>query len=315
MPKASFASKDQYHLSLGFQEGWAEIVAASTQVYQFPPNKETGKQSPPFLAQVIVFQKTDEKGVRTSDEPIQNEIKIEGDLNKMRPGRAKSRDDQEPEDLSDELGTTGNCVFSEGAKVSDKSPWGVLSKSLEEKGFRSDILGEGYSPDLVGIKGYFKQIVGEKFKTRDTGEEKQASYLVCDKLTVRPYESKGKPAAAPAKAAKPAAAKSSSPAIAPAETSTPTSTPGSSAIENGDLEGIAVQLLSDLARDLTGQALSTTKLYSALYGRLLKLGSKVDRASYPSIQAMFKSSDWLTDQFVIGELGEFDGETATFAAA
>ena len=287
MPKASFASKDTYEVKAGFQEGWFEITDAKVKVFQFPPNKETGDQTAPFLAQILSIQKTDEKGRHTDDDALETILKIEKDLGKMRPGNAENRDDDEPEDLGDELDTEGNCIFVEdGSKINNKSRFAVFMKSLEEKGFKPDILACGFSPDLVGLKGFAKSISGGKFP----GSEKEATYLVVDQITQFPYEKKGKATSA-------ASSKSAAPAK---KTAAPVKKDNAAAEveeESGDdaADEAATAILVELAADLSGETKDQKKVYTMAYSRLVKNKDR-DKKLDKSVQELLKKEDWLAEK-------------------
>lgn len=292
MPKVSFASKDQYEPKLGFQEGWFEITDAKTQVFQYPPNKDSGEQTPPFLAAILTFQKTDEQGKATDDEPQERALRIEKDLNKMRPGTATSRTDSEPSDEGGELDTIGNCIYAEeGVKINKNSAWAVFCSSLESKGFKAEIIGEGYLPDLVGLKGHAKSEKGEKRNIG--GKDVEPNYLMVDKITVYPYEGKAAkkgPAAATSKApanAAPAATKNAAPA-------TKQAAPAAAAAEpNEDADTSATAILAGLAAELQGQQRDAKKVYSMAYSRLVSDKAR-DRKLDKAISDLLKDNDWLT---------------------
>jgi hypothetical protein len=296
MPKVSLASKDAYETKLGIQEGAVEIIAARTEVFQFPPNKESGEQSAPFLASVLGLVKLDDNGARLDEEPNEKVLRIDKDLAKMRPGTASSRTDTDPTDEGSELGTIGNCIFTEsGAKINNKSQYAVFSKSLEDCGFKTEILSEGYFEDLVGLKGHVKTVAGEKVNAN--GREFQANYFVFDKIWSFPYEqaaaAKGK-AATKTTAAKgknnglaavpaPAATAVASPAIATAEAL-------ADADEAADLT--ATQLLSELSNELTGEARDSKKVFSMAYSRLMKIKDR-DRKLDKTVGELLKDDNWI----------------------
>lgn len=290
MPKVSFASKDQYEPKLGFQEGWFELIDAKTQVFQYPPNKDSGEQVPPFLAAILTFQKTDEQGKATEDEPLERALRIEKDLNKMRPGNATSRTDSEPSDEGDELDTTGNCIYAEeGQKINKNSAWAVFCSSLEAKGFKSEIIGEGYLPDLIGLKGHAKAEKGEKRNIG--GRDVEPNYLMVDKITVYPYEAKGKKPAASATSNKaPAATKNAAPAAAPAAKQ---AAPAATAEPNEDADAAATAILAGLASELQGQQRDAKKIFSMAYSRLVSDKTR-DRKIDKAISDLLKDNDWLT---------------------
>lgn len=206
MGKLSFASKDAVVGGMGIQEGNVEIVAACGKVHQFPPNKKSGNQSAPFCCAAIQLQRLDKDMNPTEDEPQWEYLTYGKDsLEKYHPGNASSPDDDDPEDLGSEVDTEGNTIFvvDESAKLRTTCKWMIFAKSLEAQGFKPDILGRGYFPDLVGTKGHVKTLTMEKIDDSD----KAPTCLVFDKIVVYPYSKGGaKKAAAPAKSGKAATA-------------------------------------------------------------------------------------------------------------
>lgn len=207
MPKGSFAQKDAYEMKAGFNEGWGEITAARSAIIQYQPNKQTGEQAPPMIVALLSIQRTDESGRPTSDELVEQELKIEGDLSKIRPGLVTSRDDENPQDLGNTIGTEGNCLFVEdGVKINKTSRFMIFERSLEEKGFKPEILGCGYFPDLVGLRAHFKTQPGKKFVGRK-GEDVQMDDFVVTKISQYPYEVKAKASGSTGRGRPPAAPK------------------------------------------------------------------------------------------------------------
>lgn len=280
MPKASFASKDAYEPKLGFQEGWGEIVEARTQVFQYPANRESGEQTPAFLAAVLLIQKTDDQGNPVEEEAQEKVLRVEKDLHKMRPGQATARDDQDPEDQGDELDTQGNTIYIEdGAKINKNSSWMVFVKSLEDKGFKAEILGEGYIPDLVGLRGHFVTTKGEKRNIG--GRDVEPAYFLCDKITRYPYEQKAKATARTV--AKPASSGTATNGNAKA---------AAAAAAANDAEAVARRILVELAPDLAGSSKDIGKVKAMAYGRLMKDKSR-DRKQDKDIQTLFADADFL----------------------
>lgn len=289
MAKVSFAASDTYVPALGFQEGNFEVTGAKISVFQYPPSKKTGEQLAPFLACVLTLQKTDEQGNATEDEPMEKPLRAEKDLGKMRPGNAQSREDDEPEDLGDELNTEGNCIYAEeNAKINANTQFAKFMKSLEEKGFRADILGAGYMPDLIGLKGHAKSEKGEK-QVID-GRDVEANYFVVDRITVRPYEkSTAKKPTAKASTAASAATSAAKPATKPAakeEAEAPE--------VNEDAAATATAILAELATELEGETRDAKKLFSMCYSRLVRekdRNKKLDK----EVQELFKNEAWLIE--------------------
>lgn len=302
--KVSFATKDAYEPKLGFQEGNFDVTAAKTQVFQYPPNKESGEQSQPFLAAIITFQRTDEKGEPLDEEPQDRVLRIEKDLSRMRPGQADSRDDPDPEDLGDELDTVGNAIFGEEhSKINANTAWSVFVHSLEQRGFKPEILGEGYMPDLVGLRGHATTQKGEKRNIG--GREVEPAYLVVDKITHFPYEAKP---AAPVKkpAGKAAAASAAASAASPVAVgqnagakpngtgaSGPVAVPSPKATAGSDAaEALATEIVTELAADLAGDKRDSQKFYAMAYARLVRNKGR-DRKLDAHVQALLKNQEWL----------------------
>lgn len=307
MAKVSYGLDQFYEPKLGFVEGFAEIVEARTQVFQFPPNKESGDQFAPFLAAVLLFQPTNQDGVATSEQPLEKVFRIEKDLTKMRPAHAASADDPDPEDLGSELDTIGNCIFTEsGAKINVNSSWANFVKTLANCGFDAGILANSYLPDLVGTKGHFATVKGEKRSIQ--GRDVEPTMLIADKITVRPYDPKGKKAAAGASkangtdksATKLTAVKATkdvepaATAATPATSAVSTSTASTSAAApNEDVESTATVILAELAGDLKGQQRDKQKVFGLAYSRLLKDKSRDKKQDKP-IQDLWHDDEWLT---------------------
>jgi hypothetical protein len=294
MPKVSYATKDLYEPKLGFQEGWFEIVAAETKVFQYPPNRETGKSNgEPFLAAVLMFQRTDEQGAALDEEPQERMIRIEKDLNKMRPGMATSSTDDDPDDMGAEIDATGNCIYTQaGASVNTNTGWANFIKSLEERGFKAEILGQSYLPDLVGTKGHAVTVKGEKRSFE--GKDVEPNLLVVDKLTYRPYE--GKKGKAPAKTTTAAAkangvpAAPSKAAAAPAKTAPAAAPPPAPSGEDADSS--AAVILAEINGDLDGETREAKKVWALAYARLLKDKDR-DKKLDKSVQDLWRDEDWL----------------------
>lgn len=309
MPKASLASTDAYESKMGFQEGWFEVAEASVQVFQFPPNKTTGKQADPMLAQILMVFKTDSKGVRESDEPLELNLKIEGDLTKARPGQAKSREDNDPKDLGAEVGTTGNCIYidSEDYKINAKNRIVMFNKSLEEQGFDPKILKHGFSPDYIGLIAHGKTVKGEKFTTRE-GTEGEASWFVVDKILKHPAKTAGKVTPI----TKPSATGKAKPTVPVPATPMPTAEPEPSEIAGAsDAETSALVILASIAADKTdGLPVPLQKLKTMAYSRLIS-NKQRDKNLDKEVQDLFKNSDWLENGAM--ENGwEFDLKEQTF---
>ena len=295
MPKIGFTKDSQYEAQAGFNEGWGQVTDAKIVVHQYQPNKKTGEQGPPHLSLALTLQRTDEKGTGDGSEPVVEYLSIEKDLGKMRPGQANSPDDSDPSDQGGALGTEGNVIFAEeGAKFNTKTKFAIFEKSLEECGFKSEILGRGYAPDLIGLVAHFTQMKMDLRGLERAADQKEPTALAVDKIAVYPYEIKGKAGAAKKVAAKPAkstpAPSASSAAPAPA-----------SAIEaqNGDSwPDEAVTIFGEIAEALSGKPMSLQKLVTMCIPASIKVTK--DPAVRKSIQNAFR-----TDSFVISQAEAF----------
>lgn len=205
MPKASFATKDAAKGGFGMEEGNGEVIGSVIRVHQYPVSSKTGKQAPPFICQQVQIAHLEKDwNQKEDDEPEFVEYGFGRDKIKIIPGKddceckfhvglATGPDDDNPKDMGHDVGTEGNCLFivDENAKIHEKCKQQVFMKSLEEKGFKPEILGRGWAPDLVGLKAHFKQDKTGKFKDEATGEEKDAKCLIVDQIQQYPYDVKG----------------------------------------------------------------------------------------------------------------------------
>lgn len=276
MAKASFASKDFYSPGI-FTDGNLRVIDARTVVAQYPPSRDTGEQTAPFLGAELTIQPLDASGQSTDDDPLKKLLRIEGNLDKMRPGLAESRDDDSPEDMGDALGAEGNCVFAEeGNRINSNSIFGRFIKSVEERGFKPGVLSGGFMPDLVGLAAHGITQKSEKRNIR--GREVETNYFIIDKIIERPSESSGKKAPAAGKSAK----------------SQPVNGAGDG--ESGaQAETIALQLLTSVAADWEGETRPQPKVYAAVYSRLVREKDRNKKLD-ASVTALLKSNEWLAAQ-------------------
>ena len=319
--KVSFASKDAYEPKLGFQEGYFEILDAKTQVFQYPPNRDTNEQSPAFLGANITFQRTDEKGDPLDEEPQERILRIDKDLSRMRPGRASERSDPDPEDLGDELDTVGNTVFGEeGSKINANTAFGMFAHSLEERGFKVEILGEAYMPDLIGLRGHATTQRGEKRSIG--GREIEPSYLIVDKITRLPYEQAAKaPARKPVGKAAAAAAGAAEAKVVNGAPAPPATKPAAAtaakataaAAGNEEAEALATEIITELSADLAGDKRENQKFYAMAYSRLIK-NKERDRKLDAQVILLLKNTDWLAAKGEELSLFTFNGGVFEFDA-
>lgn len=290
MAKASFSAKDAVLVSLGIQAGNVEITGAVCKIHQYPPNKTTGKQGDPFPCVQLEFQQYDSKWEKLDEEPVKQEFGI-GKSEKFHPGLAKSADDEDPEDLGDEVDVEGNCiaVVADGAHLNKKCKWIILTDSMEKLGFKPEILGNGFLPDLIGTRGHLKTIPQDKMPNSESDKEPTA--LVFDSISQFPYEKKG--------AGKSAAAKPGAKAPAPAAGKTAAkSAPAPAAASNtDDDEATAISTIQEIITELAGDdpvSLDVRALKSKVTAKLMR--NKVPIGRHKSIGALVGDVAWLEAQ-------------------
>jgi hypothetical protein len=302
MPKASLLTKDFVETGLGFGEGWGVIREAKCIAYQFPPSKDTGKSfSGPECHVELAIERSDEKGKGTGD-ITSDKLKV-GDLESFRPGLLKSPDDAEPKDLGDSerLDTyadwgAGNSIFSTGEqKMNRKSKFPVFMTSLQECGFKPEVLARCYLPDMVGTVAHFTQntVKQDGKKDRDGRAMKDYQCLIVDKITVYPYEGK---------AASKTAAKSTGKANgAPATETAPAS---------DDAEAIAEAFIKDAKTRLAGKTTSVKRLEArtVAYCADKEIAAKVQA----TVAKLVTSLPWMEQ--AAEDLGfTLEGDSVTFA--
>ncbi len=306
MPKVSCASKDAVEVSLGIQEGVIEITKAVVRVHQYPPNRKTGEQGDPFPCVQITAVCCDKNGERTSDDEIKEELAL-GSLDKFHPGKASGPDDNDPEDQGYEVDSEGNCIYAteDGARLNKRCKWIILADSLEQHGFKPEVLGNGYMPDLVGLKCEVKTEAGYKIPGRTY--QKDPTHLVVTRILQFPYDKKKAKAGAGAKAA-------SKPAAAASATAAPAAPAAS-----GE-EGIALNMLTAVADEYAGQGdIERKKLQTAVQTKMMR--GKVPINMHKPVLALVKDDEWLgrvtteqEDSPVFGRIVvDFQAGTVAFA--
>lgn len=323
MPKVSFAKKDAIEVSLGIQEGFIEVIGAITKMHQYPPNKKSGEQSGPFCCVQLEVARLDDKGVRLDDTSIFQEFTVGGnDRNnpgqfKFHPGKAESGADEDPEDMGTEVDVEGNCLFAEeGSKLNKQSKWIRFTDSLEEKGFKSDVLANGYMPDLIGLKCHVHTITLPKMP--NSTSEKENTAIVADKVLQFPYDvKKGKAAAG--KAATAAAASKPGPKIVPA--AAPVAAPAG---VSDDPEVIALEKLTALVNDAeySGKdGVERKKIQTVVQTKLMR--ERVNTKLHKPVMDLIKNDEWLTNKTMEDEdspiygriVVDFEAGTASIVAA
>lgn len=204
MPKVSSQSSKALQSGFGMQEGVAKVIDAKYGVHEFR-NKE-GDVVLAFFGMQFDYVKCDETGAVEDEEKVMQQHfiisfpkKTEGedypyDLASLRfhPGKAKSADDQEPEDLGTEVGTTGNTMYCEttAAPFAD-SDYMEFMTSLEKKGWKPEINDQSFAPNYVGLIFKFHTEAKKLRADAKAGAKPQTRWVV-DDILVRPYEQKGK---------------------------------------------------------------------------------------------------------------------------
>jgi hypothetical protein len=311
MPKVSMSAKDAVDVSFGIQEGTVEITKCVTKVHQFPPNKQTGDQGDPFPCVQLTVVRCDSDGKRISEDEITEELGV-GKLEKFHPGKADSADDESPEDLGTEVETEGNCIYAvgEGDHFAKTCKWIRFAESLEAKGFKSEVLGRGFMPDMVGM--VLKVKTDTLPRTPGYTGKKDPTALVAEKILVFPYDKK-KGKGAPAKGSSSGSGSSTSKTESKSE-----SKPES---KGDDAESVALKYLAEVAAEYAGKdGIERKKLQTAVQTRLMR--NKVPAKSHPDILGKVKDDEWLTkvtvedeDSPVYGKIMvDFDESTVTFPA-
>lgn len=289
MPHVGYAKEDGYHLSGIFNDGWGEVVDAKSVVYQYPPNKDTGNQGDPFLAVLLSIARVDPDSFKhTSDEVTEVPLKVDKDLDKIRPGLASEPGDPDPKDCGTDLGKEGNCFYAaeEGAKINENVKYFRLASSLQEKGFKGDILHRGYLPDLVGMVAYFQTLTGKKFRD---DMEKDPTYFAVREIKRYPYEQAAKNGAKPPlKKAGKLDSKLDSKSVAPPD---PKPAPEPE-VEEEDAETVASRLIQEAAQASAGKTMAKSKFVTGVFLTLVSPKANVSKDLHKPIQTMIKS-DWL----------------------
>lgn len=275
MPKASSAFRDAVEVSLGIQEGNVEVIGAVVRVHQYPPNKKTGEQGDPFPCVQLEFARLDDDFNRLDEDPVKVEYGI-GKLDRFHPGIAKGPNDDDPEDAGDEVDTEGNCIYvsDPGSRLNRKCKWMVFVQHLEQAGFKPEILGNGYMPDLVGLKGHVKTITLPKI----AGSDKEPTVLVFDRIVQFPYEKRTK----------------------------------KSAEDKGDdVEAVAREAIAKIMAEKAGQELDWKK-FQVLFQTTLMRNRVPNKLHRPALDLLKNNENWLFK--VADELGFLvDPELATIS--
>ena len=299
MPRVSSAPEDAFHFKGGFADGWGKITNAKSLVFQFPPDKDTGRQGPPGLFACLEIQRyNDGEGNKSAEQPsevllsIQSANKESGELNLCHPGRfVDGNPESEPEDMTGDLGAEGDTLFAvaDGFQLNDKTKWMSFTASLQEKGFKPAILKRTWFNDLVGLYAYFKTETRKKFRDDQTSDP---TVFVVTEIKEFPYEKpagKGKPApkgkAADKTAAKPA----------PSATATAPAAAAGAPSDDSSAEEIAAAILSKtLAPAKKGVVLADIKrLKIEALMAISKHKPAVPAELKKAVQEQLSDADWL----------------------
>lgn len=289
--KVSMNSKDAQKGGLGFGEGWGIVVSAKSTIHQFPPSKSTGAQAAPTCKLVLELQHTDENGKSDGSDPVleflnaSNADKQTGEFHTT-PGQAKSRTDANAKDLGSEVGVEGNCFV--GAVPYASSKFMTFTASLGARGYRQDILNEGYLTDLEGMVAFF---VTEKRAAIRSGSE-ESNQLLVKEIKVYPYEKTAQPKLVNGTgAAKAGAASGPKPAA-------------TEKVVVKDPAEIALGILVALVEKNPGATVDLSKMRTKAFS--LFAADKADKSVKDEAKKLIESPEWLSE--VGADLGLEVGE-------
>lgn len=269
------------------------------------------------LIAAITIQRKGRDGKPVADtEPVTEELTY-GPITKFHAGNASSLEDPDPEDLGDDAGAEGNCVYAiEGGGSDKKAKISVWGKSLEEAGVRPVLL-NGYAPALIGLDADWEQLVtGEKMEGAKNDPtclivkrggtihnlseiNKRASGGTGGTATTKPAATTPKPTASAAASAK------SEPTPAPATTASAPSDGGDEA------EAAAFNLVVGLPGK-TETVTTRAKLNGKLALMMAKAG--IPPKQHKPIKSFFDNAAWLNEKLgLIGAVVE--GDKITIPAA
>lgn len=183
MPRASSATKDARTGGFGIQDGDYLFEDSAFKFHQYPAatkGENAGQQSPMFFCFEGVLRELDEDLDPVSDNeedlireqwpimwPSKKKFEESGTyegLFNLRPGAADDEDDEDPTDVAEDEGyepdVSGNSMFAEDPEKTmfKDCDFYRLTESLENAGFKSEVLERSYAPDFVGLKVRFKTI-------------------------------------------------------------------------------------------------------------------------------------------------------------
>ena len=311
MPRVSSAPEDTFHMKGSWQDGWDKIVACQSIVFQFPPMKEAkygreaGWQGPPELyAELTVQRYLDGDGNVSPSQPEEILLKIQGPnketglLDLFHPGNYPDGNlGAEPEDAGGELGAVGNTVYSlkEGLQLMENCKWVKFCASLQEKGFKKEILRRTYFPDMVGLYAFIKTVTGKKYNDK---MDSDPTWLVASEVKEWPYEKKATGASSTGKkaAGKPPAASAPGPKPVANAAASPSAVESNGAGEL-TVEEWAVAVVTDtLVPAKRGQVVaSVAKLKVDAFMAISKHKPSVPAVLKKEVQNQLGNEEWLVD--------------------
>lgn len=282
----SFNPSDFTETKLGIQEGKIEISKVFATTHQFPVSKKTGDQSDPFVCVAMEVVRCDDNWDEVPEETDTWYLGVGGSNKdgtfKFHPATKEGPDDDDAEDLgTDELDTEGNCIIAPGDHELDKrSKWAMVATSLLDAGFKPEILGRGYLPDLVGLKAEVKK--GQMGKG-DGGEERTYPQFV--KLITAKTKATGKNTGKPA-------AKDTK------ETKETESDPGDQAL-----------VILGMVKEKLGEGkFPADKVFQMAQTMLIKNAKDYPSKTHKSILGQLKDEDFLSASIEALEIGDYDSK-------
>ena len=293
MPRVSLLAKDASKGGSKFsaQEGWWEVGKCYSTVYEFAQSEEQkNKREAPNRSTMVMlelFKLNPTTLERIEDEPVEERLGFGGKngLDVLRPGRMKSADSSDIEDLGTEDGVEGNTIYGEeGVVLSDNCTWIIFSNSAEKAGFDPTKIGTGYLPYFEGTKFEVERVKAFKSSKATAKQiEKWEKYgdptnLAIKKIAVFGYDKKasGK-AAAKAGAAKAAASSAN----------------GADKSNGADSEETAKAALTAIATANAGKSIKRAVFQAAFLTHLMR-NTQLDRAGKTSLMAATVQDDeWL----------------------
>lgn len=280
MAKASFLINDAAASNFGIKEGNVEIVGAITKVHQYPPNRQTGVASDPFPCVQLEMRQFDKDWSPLGDDTTKMEFSV-GKIEKFHPGNAVSAEDQDPEDVGVEVDVEGNCIVlaEDGARFSKQCAWIRFTDTLEQRGFKPEVLGNGFVPELIGTRMHVTTI--ELPRMPNSTKKEAPTALVCTKIEVFPYDKKTKVAVKPV-AGKP---------VVKSTAATPAAAKTAPVKATDTNEDIALSTFIAIATENPGEQVALKVIKSKAVAKLMR--NKVPVTQHKSISTLITDHAWL----------------------